>query len=437
LAGVLFFFGVAAKENPLTLIAVIPIIVHLFAKKDWGTSLKVSAPFFVAAFFYLALRTNILDKDNSSGVNMIVNNIVWGAKGPQILSTNLSVWLEYLRLLIFPHPLSYDYSFNQIPLAGWDSPRVWLSLLAYIGIFVGGGYLVYKKNLVGLGLLFYGFTFAIFSNIIPKFVLASTLAERFMFMPSLGYCMAVVLGLYYLVQKISAAQTANIVIALCAIVGLGYSYLTIQRNPVWESNATLFGSGISTSPESFRTHYNIGEILRVEGELKKQAAVAKKDNAAIQQANAMLKQAGVHYKNSLNIYPKNDNNWYNLGICYINNNDTLEAEKAFQKSLDVNPKNGLSANNLGVIYFWKKNYPKAIEIFELAVKGQNPQIGNAYSNLGAAYHNMGNSAKAIENYEKALTYSQGKNIPLYQNLANIYNSLGNKEKAEQYMRMMK
>src|SRR6185436_19306690 len=42
----------------------------------------------------------------------------------------------YLRLLFFPHPMSSDYSFRQVPVVGFDNPVAIGSLLAYVGLFI-------------------------------------------------------------------------------------------------------------------------------------------------------------------------------------------------------------------------------------------------------------------------------------------------------------
>lgn len=431
----LFFFAVASKENALTLIAVLPLMLFLFGKKDAKDAFMASLPFMLVAFFYLIVRVKILDKDNSSGVNMIANNIIWGAKGSDVLATNFSVWLEYLRLLVIPHPLSYDYSFNQIPIVSMTSMRTIISFILHVGLMGYGLWAISKHQMIGFGILFYFLTFSIFTNIIPKFVLASTMAERFLFMPSLGFCIALVVAVYLLLNKLNIAQSKYITIAIFAGISLVYGYLTLKRTPVWESNRTLFESGLTTSPNSFRTHYNMAETERVAGEALKLEGEKEKNPAKVAQAKEYLKKAANHYETSFKIYDKESNPWYNLGICYLNTQDTLKAEKAYQNALDKNQQNGMAANNLGVMQFWKKDFKKAAEYFEIAVKGNNPEMLNAYSNLGAAYQNMGNLDKAIESYDKAM--QMGGSAVVVQNLVNVYTAKGDVEKANYYRAMLK
>lgn len=428
-----FLFGLFSKENPLMLMGIIPVILYIFAQKNIKESILLSLPFFVIGVFYLLIRTSILDKYNSSGVDLVVNNIIWGAKGSEIYSTNLSVWLEYIRLLFVPHPLSYDYSFNQIPVYSWNNFNVWLSLVLYLGAGIGGLWLSWKKQPIGLGLLLYLFTFFVYSNLIPKYVIASTLAERFMFMPSLGFCMFVVLAVYTLLKKLKPQYVQYGTIGLFTVISIVYSVLTINRNPVWKDNVALFESGIKSSPNSFRTHYNMGETLRVRGEADLKAATTKNDKQGIEKAKKLILEAASHYENSLKIYDNAPFTLYNLGVCYTAVNDTANAEKAYQKSHELNPK-GMAANNLGVISFWKKDYPKSVFYFEQALQSNNPERGNILSNLGAAYHNQGKYAEAINYYEQSLAVAPTPN--LVQNLINLYTATNNPEKADYYKKMI-
>lgn len=433
LACVSFLFGLFSKENPLMMMFLIPVFLYIFAKKTVKDSIITALPFIGMGVLYLLIRTSVLDKVNSSGVNMVINNVVWGAKGAEIYSTNLSVWLEYLRLLFIPWPLSYDYSFNQVPMAGWGEPRVWVSLVLYLSIALGGAWLAWKKQFSGLGLLFYLVTFFIYMNLIPKYVLASTMAERFMFMPSLGFCIFVVSGLYLLLEKFSIKPANYIMIGVFSAVSLVYSVLTVQRNPVWENNITLFQSGTGSAPKSFRTHFNMGETLRVKGDEALKKAQAKNDQNEMAQARKIIAESAGHYENSLKIYDKVPLTWYNLGICYTALNDTVKAEAAYLKSYELFPK-GMASNNLGVIRFWKKDYENAAKYFEVALQGSNPEKANILSNLGASYHNQGKYADAIKYYEQALAISPTPN--LIQNLSNLYKATGNPEKADYYAKMM-
>jgi len=79
-------------------------------------------------------------------------------------------------------------------------------------------------------------------------------------------------------------------------------------------------------------------------------------------------------------------------------------------------------NNIGTIYAYLKNYDKAIESYEAAIKA-NPDFGPAYSNLGIAYKRLGDFDKAVANYKKAILISPDY-IEAHYNLGLCYRDMG-------------
>lgn len=418
-----YLMALLSKENGITYIAAIPIVLYVFRGMKINDIIKVSAPFLGMALFYLILRNNILDPMDSktgSGVGLVVNNVVWGAQGAEKYSTMLNIWLQYFKLLVIPSPLSYDYSFSQIPISKWSDINVIISLLLNIGLFTTGAWLSFKRQITGFGILFYFITFSVISHFFVP--VASTMAERFMFAPVLGFCILAVVGIYQLLQKVLPSQATLATIAIFSIIAVGYSFITVKRNPVWKNNETLFASGITSSPNSFRTHYNYAETLRVKAEKTKD--------------KNLYKEAILNYENSFKIWDKDAMTWYNASVCYLGIQDTINAKRALEKCISLNPRYAQASNNLGVIYFMKKDYIKAREYFMQSLNAGNPDQASVLTNIGATYHNRQEIPQAIEYYEKAYQFLKSRNAPrspsLLQNLANLYKGTGNPEKAALY-----
>ena len=179
---------------------------------------------------------------------------------------------------------------------------------------------------------------------------------------------------------------------------------------------------MASSPNSFRTHYNYAETMRVKAEKTKD--------------KNLYKEAIRNYENSFKIWDKEAMTWYNASVCYLAVQDTVHAEMALVKSLTLNPRYAQAANNLGVIYFMKKDYAKARQYFTQSLNAGNQDQANVLTNIGATYHNTGQAQPAIENYEKAYQFLKARNMPrspsLLQNLANLYRAVGNPEKAAMY-----
>jgi len=98
------------------------------------------------------------------------------------------------------------------------------------------------------------------------------IAERTLLLPSVGVMLAVgsvVPWLYARFEMQRAAQIAG-AMAVVLLLALGVAR-SATRNPVWQSNETLFRQQVKDSPNSYRAHFMLGQHLfenqrRVEGE---------------------------------------------------------------------------------------------------------------------------------------------------------------------------
>jgi hypothetical protein len=100
-------------------------------------------------------------------------------------ATIFYVLLRYIVLLIFPHPLSCDYNFAQIKIQTLSDPAAMIGVIVYFGLGIYALIKFRKKSIVAFGILFYLITLAPVSNLF--FLGGSTMAERFMYIPSLGF----------------------------------------------------------------------------------------------------------------------------------------------------------------------------------------------------------------------------------------------------------
>ena len=92
---------------------------------------------------------------------------------------------KYFELLVFPHTLSSDYSFNQIPLIKWTDFKAWFSLVVILSLLVYAFLTAKKKSVISYGIFFFFITFSIVSNVV--FNVGTSMAERFIYMPSVGF----------------------------------------------------------------------------------------------------------------------------------------------------------------------------------------------------------------------------------------------------------
>jgi type IV pilus assembly protein PilF len=95
---------------------------------------------------------------------------------------------------------------------------------------------------------------------------------------------------------------------------------------------------------------------------------------------------------------KCDAETYNLlGVVYLNLKDYAKAEESFNKALKLEPNFSEAYNNLGILNLLQGRYQQAIFYFEKALA--NPLYANAHlakTNMAQAYYLLGDKNKAIE-----------------------------------------
>src|SRR4029077_7258946 len=118
-----YFLSLVSKETAIPLVALVPIAVYLFRAADARRTLMIAGWMLAVATSYLIVRGLVLNGLLLNGGVSLVNNVLVGAPdGTTRLATAFYVLWRYVRLLLFPHPLVFDYSNHQVPLTGFRNP---------------------------------------------------------------------------------------------------------------------------------------------------------------------------------------------------------------------------------------------------------------------------------------------------------------------------
>ena len=430
LAGLLYFISILSKEESITFLAIVFFISVFHFQNSFRRSILKTLPFFVFTIIYLVVRFSILDHDPPE-YRSVVNNIIFGTSGIESILTNLYIWLYYIKLLIVPFPLSWDYSYNQIPVV--SSVNLW-TVLAIVLIVLMIVYIIKffrSRNILCFGLYFYLVTFLIFTNIIPRFIIGSTLAERFMLIPSLGFCIFMVHWLYVLFMKMNLKYSLVILSAIIISVSGLFAVKSYSRSSVWKNNTTLFQSGIETAPNSWHTHQKLGRDMK----LRAISLLSGKENSpsATDSVSYLFTHAITEYKTAVDIsesVASIPDNFSSLGYCYFMVNDTSNAKYFFKKTLQLDPNNYFALTYLGFISYYEKKFDSAIVYYLQSLNSKSAELFQTYTNLGNMYLQNKEYKKSIDALMKALDY--GASPSIYSNLAYDYYMLGDYEKVKYY-----
>lgn len=420
---VAYFLSLLSKENGITFIAIIPLTVFCFTTKNFRQSVVASIPFLITGIVYFIIRTSLVgiigDRDNPD----VMENPFVNASFMDKYATIIHILGKYLLLLFYPNPLSCDYSFNQIPIIGIFNIKAIVPLVIYVALVVYAGINIKKKNIVAYCILFYLFSISIVSNIV--FNIGAPMGERFLFLPSLAFCIvAAHIGLNFFKAK-SATKPNTALLVIVLIVLVLYSSQTISRNKDWKNNTTLFSADAKTVPNSAKIRYYYGNTLLNQMLAdKNNPERTKKLTIALQEVNAsiainpkfhhahyakgmicqelgMADSAIVAFNNVLALQPTHINTQSALGTVYGKmKGDFDNAIKYLTIAVKYNPKDGSAFENLGIAYAMKKDFEASLKAFEQAMR-LKPESAQSYLNMALTYQNMGNTQKANEFFEKA------------------------------------
>lgn len=471
-----YSLALLSKEISITFLAIIPLFLFCFTNKNWKQSFILVSPFFILVGAYLALRASIFFGYIIGDQNQdALENHFYGVPLANKFATIFYIMGKYFRLLCFPHSLACDYSFNQIPITNWMDPGAYLPALLCL-VFLGFAVKTiwnFRKTtdesqltsdrwtvFLAFCILFYFITLSITSN--AFFNIGAPMAERFLFLPSLGFAIAVAIIMLKLLN-IRDWHELNLPPALYGVlivVLLAFSFKTISRNMDWENNLTLFGKDVQTVPNSAKIHYYYG------GELVQRSYSAKSDLEKLDFLNKALSEEKI----AVGIYPKFYVAYYTMGLIYEDRQmadsaiyyytkvleleprytqaygklgflygmikgDADSAVPYFLKGLEKDPDNALWGLQLGVAYGMKKMYAEAIRVFGL-VKGLDPQQEYQCNlNIGTAYFLLGKHAEAL-GYFQGLLQVAPQDAVVLQKVGETYQALGDTMKAGEYFARM-
>ncbi len=248
-----FFLGLLSKENAITFVAVIPLTIYFFSETNSSLLKKIILGLLVTTFLYLVLRFNTagIPKLGMESKD-VMNNPFLGMTGGEKFGSIMYTLGKYIMLMIFPHPLSHDYYPYAIPKVSIVNIFSFLSLLGYVALTYVGLKGLWKKNIYSYSILYYLITLTIVSNIVIN--LGTFMNERFIFMASAGYCIALA---YFLSEHLPNLLKKNghlVAIIIAGVFVIGYSAKTYIRVPVWKDALSLNQAAVDVSSNSARAN---------------------------------------------------------------------------------------------------------------------------------------------------------------------------------------
>jgi len=439
-----FFLALLSKESAIVFIAIVPLFIYFFTEFPLKKNLQLTFAAAGIAVIYLLIHKSVIGSIGLSNIPAIDNSLLVTDNVFLQKATAIMIMGRYLLLLIFPHPLSSDYSFNTIPIvSGAGDPAFLAALLIHVFLLIYAIKKLREKHLLSFCILFYLVSMSIASNIFMT--IGTHLAERLLFLPSVAYCLA----LSYLVCKlfkINIAErmagfnpffrTAKPYVFITAALLLFFSFKTMARNKDWKSNGVLFEKDMQTVPNSAHMLMYYTDYLLKKENLDKLSPEARQ---------AQLIKAKGYIEKALKIYELFPDAHYLSGRAHYELKDYESAYREYFRALSLNPGKAMYHNNAGTSLFLLGRYPEAAKEFETAMQ-LNPadpdppfNLGSAYGAMGEGYrqkHDMENATKmfntAIPNFQKAIRMKPDYKSA-YQFLGATYMNMGDTANGKIYL----
>ena len=432
--------GLFSKENA----AVLPGIMLLYdltwpERATWRRRVAAYAAVALPIVAYLFLRSGL----HWHAVIEVTENPLVSAGFWTTRLTAVKVIGKYLWLFVWPARLSADYTYNSIPLFGW---RVWnwedAKALIALAVCLGAALLVVllavRWRRTGKPLLFFLVFFFVAlsptSNLIV--LVGSTMAERFMYLPSVGLAGCVVAAICALGQRRFPKRPAAVRVAWAALglLCLALTARTYARNFDWQDERSLWASTVEVCPGSARARYSLGLALErlpyglPEAIAQYQAAVriepdfAEAHNNlgnALAQTPGRLPEAIAEYQAALRIRPDLAAVHYNLANTLARIPGRLpEAIAEYQATLKIRPDDADAHDALAnALAQTPGRLPEAIAEYQAALRIEPDRAEVHYNLANALAQTPGRLPEAIAEYQAALR-SDPDFLEAHVNLAN-------------------
>jgi Tfp pilus assembly protein PilF len=213
------------------------------------------------------------------------------------------------------------------------------------------------------------------------------LADRYMYIPSIGLFVMIAWGIAEFFRKQTKAREVLAVLAAVSLLCL--FLLTWKQDGYWRDNVSLFDHALDVTENNFAIYNNRGGVYEELGNHKQ--AIADFDRAI-----------GIN-PNSAPAFNNRGNAWYSLG-------NYTQAVEDFTRAIQISPGYAEAYNNRGIVYSSMDNYIRAIEDFDRAIEIK-PEYAKAYYCRGTLQGFLGNQRQATEDLKTAakLGYEEALN----------------------------
>lgn len=289
--------------------------------------------------------------------------------------TPLAVFGQSLWLSLWPLDLTIERGFA--PVVAWADLR-WLAGLLGAALWSGIAWACRARQpAIAFGLFWWLAAWAPVSGVLP---VAYLMADRYLYIPTLGFALAGVALLHQL--PLDRQKITLLLLGLSA----AFAIRTLDRGMDWKDEFTLWNAQIAARPALPQGYINLGNAHLARGEVD---------------------QAISYWQKALERQPNAPQVWLNWGNAEQQRGNPSLAEAHYRKALELLPDYGLAHYNLGLLLAEKGQISEAIAELEKAatqIYGKHAmrrRQGLAHYHLARLLFGQGEAAKATSHLIRA------------------------------------
>jgi protein O-mannosyl-transferase len=377
---------------------------------------KRTAPFFAMIVLYMGMRYYVLgflrqDEPKSLGIPAI-----------QVLITIPSVLLSYARMLFIPYPLAvmYDNTYVQSAADG----RFWGAAVA-VGALLAGALWIVRASPAGRRALAFMIVFLLpVLNLKAFRPEESLLHDRYLYLPSIGFCILAAMGFDWLSARFAARRrqvfAGAALLASAALLGL-----TFYQNFSWQSELAMTDNAMKVVPRWPFLHNYIGAYYSEQRRLPEAEKAylatlaidpkyydAQSNLGDVYREQGRLREAAQCYLKALEYGATYADTHYNLGVTYIGEGRLVDAEQPLQRAVEIWPTHVKARYNLAWAYDQQGKNSLAEQAYSETLQ-QDPAYPEPRINLAILLTKQARYAEALNHLRTAQRYAPDHPVLLY------------------------
>ncbi len=446
-----FCVALLCKEPALMFAPLAVIFEHMCANDRQQTTFFQKflryAPLCMLGVAYLLLRVALFGK---LAPVLQRPQLTW----PQTIYSALALVSQYTRLLFWPSRLSAFHVFH--PSTSLFDAKVLAGAVVCAACLAAIFMLRKRYPMVAFAILWLGVTLGPVLN--ARWMVANTMTERYLYLPSVGFCWLAGWALVSAWDALSASRRGravrvSIAVGLTALLTAGI-VATVLRNRIWQSDQGLYTRTLETDPDAhvIRTnlgtvYYAYGDFARAESELT-QSLAGKPDSVNTMNALGMvyfsqgryaqseemlrraiatkplwgeprfnlgrnlakqgrLPEALVNFAQGVELAPLNPvaHYWYGDALLKARHYDQSEVE--LQQAMTLAPEGSFGAqSDLALVYLETGQNQRALQLL-LGMTRQFPYFSTAHFQLGKLLEAEGHKDEALKEFRAGLALEPG------------------------------